>query len=109
MRATARPIPPDAPVTIAARPLRMGAIQPRARPRVVPVLGPGAAGRAAPGAPLASRPMARLLLSLLAAAVALASCGSDDDGGAAPAPPQPPAAAPADFPSAKGKTLNELL
>jgi hypothetical protein len=53
--------------------------------------------------------MARLLLSLLAAAVALASCGSDDDGGAAPAPPQPPAAAPADFPSAKGKTLNELL
>jgi hypothetical protein len=53
--------------------------------------------------------MARLLLSLLAAAVALASCGSDDDGGAAPAPPQPPAAAPADFPSAQGKTLNELL
>jgi hypothetical protein len=52
--------------------------------------------------------MARLLLSLLAAAVALASCGSDDDG-AAPAPPQPPAAAPADFPSAQGKTLNELL
>jgi hypothetical protein len=53
--------------------------------------------------------MARLLLWLLAAAaVALSSCGSDD-GGAAPAPPQPPAAAPADFPSAKGRTLNELL
>ena len=33
---------------------------------------------------------------------------SDDDGGAAPAPPQPPAAAPADFPSAHGKTLDEL-
>jgi hypothetical protein len=53
--------------------------------------------------------MARLLLSLLAAAAVLASCGSDDNGGAAPAPPQPPAAAPADFPSPKGKTLNELL
>ena len=59
---------------------------------------------------LASAPMARLLLSLLAAAVVLSACGrSDDDGGAAPAPPQPPAAAPADFPSATGKTLNELI
>ena len=53
--------------------------------------------------------MARLLLFLLAAAVALSACGSDDDGGAAPAPPQPPAAAPADFPSADGKTLDELI
>lgn len=53
--------------------------------------------------------MARLLLFLLAAAVALSACGSGDDGGAGPAPPQPPAAAPADFPSADGKTLNELV
>ena len=54
--------------------------------------------------------MARLLLSWLALAVVLSACGSssDDDGGAAPAPPQPPAAAPADFPSASGKTLTEL-
>jgi hypothetical protein len=53
--------------------------------------------------------MARLLVTLLAAAVVLSACGSDDDGGAAPAPPQPPAAAPADFPSAAGKTLGELI
>ncbi len=53
--------------------------------------------------------MARLLLSLLAAAVLLSGCASDDDGGAAPAPPQPPTAAPADFPSATGKTLDELV
>jgi hypothetical protein len=52
--------------------------------------------------------MARLLLSLLAAAVALSACGGSDEGGTAPAPPQPSAAAPADFPSAKGKTLDEL-
>lgn len=53
--------------------------------------------------------MARLLALLLAAAVVLPACGSDDDGGAAPAPPQPPAAAPADFPSAHGKTLAQLV
>ena len=53
--------------------------------------------------------MARLLLFLLAAAVVLSACGSDDDGGTAPAPPQPPAAAPAEFPSADGKTLNQLV
>ena len=54
--------------------------------------------------------MTRLLLSLLAAAVVLAACGSsDDDGGAAPAPPQPPAAAPADFPAATGKTMQQLI
>ncbi|MGH2942083.1 MAG: hypothetical protein ACRDLN_04825 [Solirubrobacteraceae bacterium] len=53
--------------------------------------------------------MARLLLSLLVAAVALSACGSSDDGGTAPAPPQPSAAAPADFPSPQGKTLNELI
>ncbi len=53
--------------------------------------------------------MPRLLLLLLAAAVALSACGSDDDGGAAPAPAQPPAAAPADFPSAHGKSLTELI
>ena len=54
--------------------------------------------------------MARLLLSWLGVAVLLSACGSgsDDDGGAAPAPPQPPAAAPADFPSATGKTLSTL-
>ena len=54
--------------------------------------------------------MARLLLALLAAALVLSSCGSsaDDDGGAAPAPPQPSAAAPADFPAATGKTLQQL-
>jgi hypothetical protein len=53
--------------------------------------------------------MARLLLSLLAAAVALSACGGSDDGGTAPAPPQPTAAAPADFPTVKGKTMNELI
>ena len=53
--------------------------------------------------------MARLLLFLVAAAVVLSACGSDDDGGTAPAPPQPPAAAPAEFPSADGKTLNQLV
>ena len=53
--------------------------------------------------------MARLLLSLLAAAVALSACGGSDDGGTAPAPPQPSAATPADFPSAKGKTLKQLI
>ncbi|HEV2060362.1 MAG TPA: thioredoxin family protein [Solirubrobacteraceae bacterium] len=53
--------------------------------------------------------MGRLLLFLLAAAVVLPACGSDDDGGAAPAPAQPRAAAPASFPSAEGKTLDELV
>ncbi len=54
--------------------------------------------------------MARLLVSLLACAAVLSACGSDDGGGAAPAPPQPTAAAPADFPSVKGKrTLDQLL
>ncbi|MGH2900138.1 MAG: hypothetical protein ACRDMZ_15795 [Solirubrobacteraceae bacterium] len=53
--------------------------------------------------------MARLLLSLLAAAVALSACGGSDDGGRAPAPPQPSAAAPADFPSVAGKTMSELI
>jgi len=54
--------------------------------------------------------MARLLLSLLAAVVVLSACGgSDDDGGAAPAPPQPPAAASSDFPSATGKTAQQLI
>jgi hypothetical protein len=51
--------------------------------------------------------MLRLLLSVLAAAVVLSSCGSDG-GGTAPAPPQPMAAQPADFPSAHGKTVSEL-
>jgi hypothetical protein len=53
--------------------------------------------------------MARLLLSLLAAAVALSACGGSNDGGTAAAPPQPSAAAPADFPSVDGKTMNELI
>lgn len=53
--------------------------------------------------------MARLLLSLLAVVVALSACGSSDDGGTAPPPPRPAAAATADFPSAKGKTLEELI
>jgi len=53
--------------------------------------------------------MARLLLSLLAAAVALSACGGSNDGGTAPAPPAPAAAAPADFPSVDGKTMNELI
>ncbi len=53
--------------------------------------------------------MARLLLSLLAAAVALSACGGSDDGGTAPAPPQPSAAVAADFPSVKGKTMDELI
>jgi hypothetical protein len=49
----------------------------------------------------------RLLLSLLAAAVAFSGCGAGK-GGTAPAPPQPAAAKPADFPSANGKTLQQL-
>jgi hypothetical protein len=53
--------------------------------------------------------MARLLLSLLAAAVALSACGGSNDGGTAAAPPQPSAAAPADFPSVAGKTMNGLI
>jgi hypothetical protein len=47
------------------------------------------------------------VLAIVLAAVALSSCGSDD-GGSAPAPPEPAAARPADFPSAKGKTLAQL-
>jgi len=53
--------------------------------------------------------MARLLLSLLAAAVALSACGGSDDGGTAPAPSQPAAVTTADFPSAEGKTMDELI
>ena len=52
--------------------------------------------------------MLRLLSSVLVASVVLTSCGGSDDGGTAPAPPQPVAAAPADFPSAQGKTLAAL-
>jgi hypothetical protein len=48
------------------------------------------------------------LLVILVAAVALSSCGSGDDGGSAPAPAEPAAAKPADFPSSKGKTLEQL-
>ncbi len=54
--------------------------------------------------------MARLLSSLLlAATVALSGCGGSAAGGTTPAPPQPSAAASAAFPSAKGKTINELI
>ena len=53
--------------------------------------------------------MVRLLLSLLAVAGVLSACGGSDDGGRSPAPPQPTVAASADFPSAQGKTLNELI
>ncbi|HEY1538723.1 MAG TPA: hypothetical protein VGF63_04935 [Solirubrobacteraceae bacterium] len=47
-------------------------------------------------------------LAILAAAVALSSCGSADDGGTTPAPPEPASARPADFPVARGKTLAQL-
>jgi hypothetical protein len=53
--------------------------------------------------------MVRLLLSMLAAAVALSACGGSDDGGTAPAPPQPSAATTGDFPSVEGKTLKQLI
>lgn len=53
--------------------------------------------------------MARLLSSLLAAAVALSACGGSVEGGSAPAPPQPTAATTAVFPSAEGKTLQDLI
>jgi hypothetical protein len=56
---------------------------------------------------LDSLKMPRLLV-ILVAAVALSSCGSSGDGGTAPAPPEPAAAKPADFPSSKGKTLEQL-
>jgi hypothetical protein len=47
------------------------------------------------------------VLAIVMAALALSSCGSDD-GGSAPAPAEPAAARPADFPSARGKTLPQL-
>jgi hypothetical protein len=47
------------------------------------------------------------LLVIFVAAMALSSCGSDT-GGTEPAPPEPAAARPADFPSARGKTLAQL-
>ena len=53
--------------------------------------------------------MTRLLVSLLAAAVALSACGGSDDGGTAPAPPQPASATTDDFPSVEGKTLAQLI
>ena len=49
----------------------------------------------------------RLLVLLALAAVVLSACGSADDG-TAPAQPQPEAARPADFPTAQGKTFQEL-
>jgi len=52
--------------------------------------------------------MSRLLPALVAAAMVLLSACGSDDGGTAPAPPQPAAAAPADFPSAQGKTMEQL-
>lgn len=52
--------------------------------------------------------MSRLLPALVAAAMVLLSACGSDEAGTAPAPPQPAAAAPADFPSAKGKTLAQL-
>jgi hypothetical protein len=53
--------------------------------------------------------MSRVLLALLVAAVSLSACGSDDGGGVTPAPAQPAAAPRADFPSAKGKSLDALV
>jgi len=52
--------------------------------------------------------MSRLLPALVACAMVLLSACGSDEGGTAPAPPQPAAAAPADFPSARGKTLAQL-
>lgn len=52
--------------------------------------------------------MSRLLPALVAATtVLLSACGSDD-GEMSSAPPKPVAAQPADFPSARGKTLAQL-
>jgi hypothetical protein len=52
------------------------------------------------------RALAILLAAIL---VALSACGGgDDDGGSAAPAPEPVAASPADFPSAKGKTLEGL-
>ena len=52
----------------------------------------------------------RLAFLLCALLLAVAGCGGDDDGGDASAPAEPqPTAKPADFPSAKGKTLADHL
>jgi hypothetical protein len=55
--------------------------------------------------------MASRLLAILlpaAAAVVLSACGGGSDGGTATPTPEPAAARPADFPSARGKTLSQL-
>jgi hypothetical protein len=51
--------------------------------------------------------LAALLAAVLALALGLAACGGDDSGEDMSAPPPP--AKPEDFPSAKGKTLRQLL
>lgn len=53
--------------------------------------------------------MLRVVAILLVAVIALSACGSGADGGSAQAPPEPPAAKASDFPSAKGKTLTQLI
>src|ERR1044072_8779077 len=95
IRATASPMPLEAPVTIAARSVM----------RSTPLVGDGA-GAIQSRERVDSSAMPRLL-AMLMAAVALSPCGSGD-GAPAPAPPDPPAAKPADFPSAEGKTLKQL-
>jgi hypothetical protein len=52
--------------------------------------------------------MSRLLPAFVAVGMVLLSACGSDEGGMAPAPPQPAAAAPADFPTADGKTLAQL-
>src|SRR6476661_896104 len=68
-------------------------------------------GSAAGGGSLESRRMLLprvLAILLVAIAVALSACGGGDDDGSAPPAREPASASPADFPSAKGKSLAQL-
>src|SRR6476620_6849276 len=93
----ASPMPLEAPVTIAARSAM------RLLPRVL-------SGAAFHQVRLHSWPAVRLTLciSLMALALVATGCGSSGGGDSMPPAPPQPTAQPADFPSASGKSLNDL-